>query len=169
MSIALYDMSVPPLQLGLTNLSAVLDKGIAHAEAQKFDSIVLAQSRIFPDMLPFTRQVMIACDMAKGCAARLANIENPKFADTETTLPELKARIEKTRAFIATVQPAQFEGAETREISIPVGPNTLKFTGVSYLNKFVLPNFYFHSAMAYALLRHNGVGIGKGDFLGAIQ
>jgi hypothetical protein len=162
-------MSIPALTLGLTNLSAVLDKGIAHAEARKFDSIVLAQSRVFPDMLPFTRQVMIACDMAKGCAARLAGIENPKFEDTETTLPELKARIEKTMAFLATVKASQFEGAETREIVIPAGSGPLKFTGTGYLTKFVLPNFYFHSAMVYALLRHNGVDLGKRDFLGAIQ
>jgi len=157
MSVTLYDMSIPALTLGLTNLSAVLDKGIAHAEARKFDSIVLAQSRIFPDMLAFTRQVMIACDMAKGCAARLAGVDNPKFEDTETTLPELKARVAKTLAFLATVKASQFEGAETREVVIPAG------------TKFVLPNFYFHCAMVYALLRQNGVELGKRDFLGAIQ
>jgi hypothetical protein len=169
MSVTLYDMSIPALTLGLTNLSAVLDKGIAHAEARKFDSIVLAQSRIFPDMLAFTRQVMIACDMAKGCAARLAGVDNPKFEDTETTLPELKARVAKTLAFLATVKASQFEGAETREVVIPAGSGTLKFTGAGYLTKFVLPNFYFHCAMVYALLRQNGVELGKRDFLGAIQ
>ena len=169
MSVTLYDMSIPALTLGLTNLAAVLDKGLAHAEARKFDSIVLAQSRMFPDMLPFSRQVMIACDMAQGCAARLAGIENPKFEDTETTLPELKARVAKTLAFLATVKASQFEGAEGREIVIPAGSSTLKFNGVSYLTRFVLPNFYFHSAMVYALLRHNGVELGKRDFLGAIQ
>jgi hypothetical protein len=169
MSLSLYDVSIPALTLGLTNLGAILDKAILHAEARKFDPNILAQTRVFPDMLPFTRQVMIACDMAKGCAARLAGIDNPKFEDTETTLAELKARVEKTKAFIATVQAHQFDGAEAREIVIPAGSRTLKFTGAGYVTKFVLPNFYFHSSMVYALLRHNGVEIGKGDFLGAIQ
>jgi len=169
MSVSLYEMSIPVLTLGLTNLSAVLDKGTRHAEARKFDPNVFAQTRLFPDMLPFTRQVMIACDMAKGCAARLAGIENPKFEDVETTMPELKARVEKTRAFLATVQPAQVSGAETREIVLKLTNSTLKFNGLTYVTRFVLPNFYFHSAMVYALLRHNGVEVGKNDFLGAIQ
>src|SRR5450631_3971944 len=116
MSVSLYDLSIPVLNLGLTNLSVLLDRGTAHAETRKFDANVFAQARIFPDMLPFTRQVMIACDMAKGCGARLAGIENPKFEDTETTMVELKARVAKTKAFLATVQPSQVSGAETREI-----------------------------------------------------
>ena len=169
MSLSLYDASIPALTLGLTNLGTLLDKAIAHAEARKFDPNILAQTRVFPDMLPFTRQVMIACDMAKGCAARLAGVENPKFEDTETTLVELKARVEKTKAFIATVTAQQFAGADGREVVIPAGAMTLKFTGADYLTKFVLPNFYFHSSMVYALLRHNGVEIGKRDFLGTIQ
>ncbi|MFI4891028.1 MAG: DUF1993 family protein [Steroidobacterales bacterium] len=169
MSIQIYDLSIPVLTLGLTNLSVLLDKAVAHAETRKFDSIVLAQSRLFPDMLPFTRQVQIACDMAKGCAARLAGIEIPKYEDNETTIPELQARIAKTKAFIATVQAGQLKDAESREIVITFPGNTLKFNGLTYVTKYVLPNFYFHSSMVYALLRHNGVEIGKRDFLGAIQ
>ncbi len=169
MSVSIYDLSIPPLTLGLANLSVLLDKGIAHAEARKFDSVVFTQSRIFPDMLPFTRQVQIACDMAKGCAARLAGIEVPKYEDNEATMAELKARVAKTRAFVSAVPAGQLKDAEAREIVIPSPTNTLKFNGLSYLTKFVLPNFYFHSSMVYALLRHNGVEIGKRDFLGAIQ
>lgn len=169
MSVSLYDISMPALNLGLTNLSGVLDKAITHAETRKFDANIFAQARLFPDMLPFTRQVMIACDMAKGCGARLAGIENPKFDDTETTMPELKARVAKTKAFLATVQPAQLNGAESREIILTFPSNTLKFNGLTYVTRFVLPNFYFHASMVYALLRKNGVELGKSDFLGAIQ
>ena len=169
MSLSLYDVSIPALLRGLTNLGVLLDKGLQHAESRKFDPDILAQARVFPDMLPFTRQVMIAGDMAKGCAARLAAIENPKFEDTETTLAELKARVVKTQEFIAGIPASRFEGAEGREVVIPAGGSTLKFNGTDYVTKFVLPNFYFHSSMVYALLRHNGVDIGKRDFLGAIQ
>jgi hypothetical protein len=169
MSVPIYDLSIPVLTLGLTNLSAVLDKGIAHAEARKFDSIVLAQSRMFPDMFPLSRQVQIASDTAKACVARLAGIEIPKFEDTEATMAELKARIAKTQAFIASVPASQLQNAETREIVLTFPTNTLKFNGLTYVTKYVLPNFYFHCSMVYALLRHNGVDIGKRDFLGAIQ
>jgi hypothetical protein len=169
MSVPIYDLSIPVLSLGLTNLSALLDKGIAHAEARKFDSIVLAQARIFPDMFPLSRQVQVACDMAKGCAARLAGSDVPKYEDTETTMAELQARVAKTRTFVSSVQSGQLKGAETREIVITFPSNTLKFNGLTYVTKYALPNFYFHSSMVYALLRHNGVDIGKRDFLGAIQ
>ena len=169
MSISMYDFSIPAMTLGLTNLSAILDKAAVHAAAKKFDSVVLTQARLFPDMYPLTRQVQIACDTAKGAAARLAGIEVPKHEDTEATLAELKARIAKTVDFLKSVTAAQLKDAESRAIEIKFPNGSWKFTGIGYLNDFVLPNFYFHVSMAYALLRKNGVEIGKSDFLGAIQ
>ena len=169
MSISMYDFSIPALIRGLTNLSAILDKGAARAAAGKFDSAVLAQSRLFPDMHPLVRQVQIACDTAKGAAGRLAQIEIPKHEDTETTFAELKARIAKTLDFVNSVNAAQLKDAESRDIEIKFPSGSWKFTGIGYLTGFVLPNFYFHVSMVYALLRKNGVEIGKGDFLGPIQ
>jgi uncharacterized protein len=169
MSISIYDFSIPVLTRGLTNMSAVLDKAAAHAAAKKFDAAVLAQARLFPDMHPLVRQVQIACDTAKGAGARLAGIEPPKHEDTETTFADLKARIAKTVDFLKTVTAAQVKDAETRNIEIKFPSGSWKFTGLAYLTDFVLPNFYFHEAMVYALLRKSGVEIGKGDFLGAIQ
>jgi hypothetical protein len=169
MSISMYDFSIPVIMRGLNNLSAILDKAAAHAAARKFDSVVLAQARLFPDMHPLVRQVQMACDTAKGAAARLAGIEVPKHEDTETTIAELKARIAKTVDFLQSVTAAQLKDAENRAIEIKFPNGSWKFTGIAYLNDFVLPNFYFHVSVAYALLRKNGVEIGKGDFLGAIQ
>jgi uncharacterized protein len=169
MSISMYDVSIPALTRGLSNMSAFLDKAAAFAETKKFDTIVLSQSRLFPDMHPLTRQVQIACDTAKGAAARLAQVEIPKHPDTETTFAELKARIAKTSEFLKSITPAQVQGAESRDIEIKFPNGAWKFTGMSYLTDFVLPNFYFHVSMVYALLRSNGVDVGKGDFLGAIQ
>jgi uncharacterized protein len=169
MSISLYDFSIPPLTRGLTNLSALLDKAEAQAAAKKFDSVVLAQARLFPDMHPLSRQVQIACDTAKGAAARLAGIEVPKHEDTEKTLPELKARIAKTLDFLKSVSAAQLKDAESRSIELKFPSGSWKFTAVGYLTDFVLPNFYFHESMVYALLRKNGIEIGKGDYLGNIQ
>jgi hypothetical protein len=169
MSISMYDVSIPVMTLGLSNLTAILDKAAAHAADKKFDSIALAQARLFPDMYALNRQVQIACDTAKGAAARLAGIEVPKHEDTETTLAELKARIAKTVDFLKSVTPAQLKDAESRPIEIKFPNGSWKFTGIAYLTDFVLPNFYFHMSMAYALLRKNGVDIGKMDFLGAIQ
>jgi len=169
MSISLYDFSVPVLIRGLTNLSAILDKAAAHADAKKFDSIALVQARLYPDMYPFSRQVQIACDTAKGAAARLAGIEVPKHEDTEATLADLKYRVSKTLDFLKTVTAPQLKDAEGRAIELKFPNGTLKFTALAYLTDFVLPNFYFHLSMAYALLRNNGVEVGKGDFLGAIQ
>jgi hypothetical protein len=169
MTVSVYDISIPALSRGLTNLSAILDKAAAHAAAKKYDSIVLAQSRIYPDMHPLTRQVQIACDTAKGAAARLANVDVPKHEDTETTLDELKQRIAKTVDFLKTVTPAQVNSAESRTIEIKFPNGAWKFAAVAYLTDFVLPNFYFHASMVYALLRKSGVEIGKTDFLGAIQ
>jgi len=169
MAISLYDFSVPMFTRGLTNLSAILDKAAAHAAAKKFDTAVLAQSRLFPDMHPLVRQVQIACDTAKGAAARLAGIEVPKHEDSESTLPELKQRITKTLEFLKTVSADQFQGAEDRAIELKFPTRVWKFTAIAYLTDFVLPNFYFHESMVYALLRNNGVEIGKGDYLGVIQ
>jgi hypothetical protein len=169
MSISLYDFSVPALTRGLTNLSAILDKAAAHAAEKKFDSVVLAQARLFPDMHPLTRQVQIACDTAKGAAARLAGIEAPKHDDTEVTFADLKARIAKTVDFLKKVTPAQLKDAEGRQIELKFPSGTLKFTAVNYLTDFVLPNFYFHLSMVYALLRKNGIDVGKRDYLGPIQ
>jgi hypothetical protein len=169
MAISLYDIAIPTLVRGLTNMSALLDKGAAYATLKKFDSINLAQSRLFPDMHPLARQVQIACDTAKGAAGRLAGVEVPKHEDTETTLPELKARIAKTIDFLKTITPAQTAGDEQRAIEIKFPNGAWKFTALGYVTDFVLPNFYFHESMVYALLRKGGVEVGKGDYLGAIQ
>jgi hypothetical protein len=169
MTVAVYDISIPALSRGLTNLSALLDKAAAHAAAKKYDSLVLAQSRIYPDMHPLTRQVQIACDTAKGAAARLANVDVPKHDDIETTLDELKQRIAKTLDFLKTLTADQVNSAESRTIEIKFPNGAWKFTAVAYITDFVLPNFYFHVSMVYALLRKSGVEIGKTDFLGAIQ
>jgi uncharacterized protein len=169
MSISMYEISIPVLTRGLTNLSAILDKAAAHATAKKFDSVVLASSRLFPDMHPLSRQVQIACDTAKGAAARLADVEVPKHEDTEVTFAELKARVAKTVDFLKSITATQLKDAESRNIEIKFPNGSWKFTGIDYLTGFVLPNFYFHSSMVYALLRKAGVEVGKGDFLGAIQ
>jgi hypothetical protein len=169
MSISMYDFSIPVMTRGLSNMSALLDKAAAHAAAKKFDSVVLAQARLYPDMYPLARQVQIACDTAKGAAGRLAGIEVPKHEDTETTFAELKARIAKTLDFLKSVNAAQLKDAESRAIEIKFPNGSWKFTGIGYLNDFVLPNFYFHVSMVYALLRKSGVEIGKSDYLGAIQ
>ena len=166
---SLYDHSVPALSLALTNLSNQIDKAAAYAERKKFDSKALVDSRLIADMHSFARQVQIACDNAKGPVARLAGIEPPKHEDNEITLADLKARVAKTLDFIQSVKREQFAGAETRDIVLVFPQLTLKFKGQDYLTKFALPNFYFHVTMAYALLRKNGVELGKGDFLGAIQ
>jgi hypothetical protein len=169
MSVSLYDVSIPIFTLSLNNLAAILDKAISHAEGKKLDPKVVPATRLIIDMLPLSSQVQIACDTAKGAAGRLAGIEIPKHPDTETTLPELKARVDKTLEFIKTVKPEQLQGAETREIVLQFPQSTLKFTGLNYVTNFVLPNFFFHVTMAYALLRKNGVDLGKRDFLGPIQ
>lgn len=169
MTASLYDFSIPALKLGLTNLSALLDKAAAHADARKIDSKVVADARLILDMFPLKRQVMIVCDTAKGAAARLAGVDIPKHEDTEATIDELKARIAKTLAFVDSVKPAQLAGAETREIVLKFPSSTLTFNGASYVTTFVLPNFYFHVMAVYAILRQNGVEIGKNDYLGKIQ
>ena len=164
---SMYEASVPVLTRFLKSLDKILAKAEAHAEAKKFDPNVLVRARLAPDMFDLARQVQIASDMAKGCAARLGGVEVPKYEDNEATLAELRARVAKTLDFIATVPKAGFEGAETRDIVLPMRDRTMEFKGQDYLYGWVLPNFYFHVTTTYAILRHNGVELGKGDFLGS--
>jgi hypothetical protein len=168
MTISMYQASVPVFQQGLAALSGVLDKAAAHAAARKIDPAVLLQTRLFPDMFPLTRQVQIAADFAKGCPARLAGVENPSYADEETTIDALKARLDKTSAFLKTLTAAQIDGSETRDIALKIAGNEVTFKGQTYLLHFALPNFYFHSTAAYAILRSCGVEIGKRDFIGQV-
>jgi uncharacterized protein len=165
MAMSMYTASVPVFQHMLRNLSHILDKGEANAQARKFDSAVLAVSRLAPDMLPFTRQVLIACDAAKNGLARISGVEAPKFEDNEATFAELKARIDKTLDFLATVPAAKLDGTEDKEVSFPVRDKTMTMTAQAYLTTWVLPNFFFHVTTAYAILRHNGVDLGKADYL----
>ena len=169
MSISLYDVSIPLFTLSLNNLSAILDKAASHGEAKKVDPKVIPQARLIVDMLPLSAQIQIACDTAKGAAARLAGVEVPKHQDTEATLTELKARVAKTLEFIKTIKPEQLREAETREVVLQFPQTTLKFSWLNYLTNFALPNFFFHVTIAYALLRKNGIDLGKRDFLGPIQ
>lgn len=169
MSVSLYDVSIPIFTLSLNNLAAILDKAASYAQGKKVDPKTFPAARLIIDMLPLSSQVQIACDTAKGAAARLAGVEVPKHEDTEATLDELKARVAKTLDFIKTIKREQLQGAETREIVLQFPQTTLKFTGVNYLTNFALPNFFFHVTTAYALLRKNGVDLGKRDFLGQIQ
>jgi hypothetical protein len=169
MSNAMYDHSIPVFAKMLGNLAAILEKGAKHCEARKIEPAALLDARLYPDMFPFTRQVQTASDQAKGCAARLAGLEVPKYEDNEKSFDELKARIAKTLAFVGGIKPEQLAGSETRTITLTLGPNTLTFKGDWYLRHFVLPNFYFHVTTAYDLLRHNGVELGKRDFIGALS
>ncbi|CAJ0818440.1 DUF1993 domain-containing protein [Ralstonia flaminis] len=163
---SMYEFLVPTANRMLGNLSSLLDKAAAYAEAKKFDPANLMTARLAPDMHPFTRQVQIACDQAKGAAARLSGAEPPSYPDVETTIPELKARIAKTLEYVNSVDPAAFAGSEDRTVTLKSPKGELQFSGIDYLRGFMLPNFYFHITMAYALLRHNGVEIGKFDYLG---
>ena len=162
----MYQASAPRFANTLKNLSAILDKARAHAEAKKVDEQVLTAARLFPDMFALARQVQIACDSAKGAVARLAGVEIPKHEDTEKTFDELKARIAKTIAFIEGVKAAQIDGSEDKEIILKLQGKDVPFKGMQYLLGFAWPNFYFHAATAYNILRHNGVEIGKRDFIG---
>jgi len=166
MPITMSSASLPIFRTMLTNLDHLLDKGRAHAEARKFDPQVLCTDRLAPDMLPFTRQVQIACDAAKLCVARLSGVEAPKFEDTESTFQELKERIARTIAWLESVPAARLDGTEDQEITFPVGRDrTRTMKGEAYLKLWALPNFFFHVTTAYAILRHNGVEIGKADYL----
>ena len=166
MTISLYQASVPVIQKSLTALKGVLAKGAAHAEAKKIDESVFLSSRLSPDMFPLMRQVQIAADFGKGPVARLAGVEVPKYDDTEATFAELAARIDKTLVFVGTFTAAQIDGQEDRDIQLTIAGNPVTFKGQPYLLHFAMPNLYFHMSMAYAILRHNGVDVGKRDFIG---
>jgi len=169
MSLSMYQASIPVFVRTLSNLKNILAKGAAHAQAKKIDEAAFLQARLFPDMFPFTSQVHIATDMARGGAARLTGNEPPKFEDTEKTFAELIDRVDRTIAYLQSVPAAQFEGADTRTITRPVRGQPHAFTGVNYLQQFILPNLYFHATTAYALLRHGGVELGKADFIGTLD
>ncbi len=169
MKISVHAMSVDVLAASLTNLSALLEKGAAHAAAKKFDPAVLVNSRLAPDMFPLARQVQIACDLAKNSIARLAGLEPPKFEDNEKTIDELRARIARTVDYMKGVPASAFEGSEDRDIKVPAGPErVLEFKGLAFLQRWAIPNVFFHVTTSYDILRHNGVEIGKRDFLGGI-
>lgn len=169
MSFTVHASCVPQFVKMSKNMLAWLDKAEAHAKAKKFDVNNFVGMRLAPDMLPFSRQIQIASDAAKNCVARLVGDEPPKWADTESTLDELRARIQKTIDFVQSVPAHRFEGAEKRDIVMPAGPDrTIRMTGETFLQGFSIPNFYFHVTMVYALLRHGGVEIGKGDYLGGL-
>jgi uncharacterized protein len=169
MSFSMSQSALPVFEIGLTALSGVLDKAEGFASSKKIDSSVLLRSRLSPDMFDLIRQVQIATDQAKNGASRLAGVEAPRHEDNETTIDQLKERIAKTVAYLKTLDQKQIDASVDREITFPLGPtNKGHMKGADYLNHFVLPNFYFHLTVAYAILRHNGVEVGKRDFLGAI-
>jgi hypothetical protein len=161
----MYESSAPCFVAMLRNLDAILVKALAYAAAKKLAPSVLPAARLFPDMFALVRQVQIACDHAKGASARLAGVEVPKFEDNEATLEELRARVARTIAFVESISAAQFDGAEERDIVLQAGGRELRFKGMPYLLGFALPNFYFHLVTAYNILRHNGVDIGKRDYV----
>jgi hypothetical protein len=166
MAFTIYDASIPPMTRSLGNLSKILDKAVTQAKTEDRDLGTLLESQLAPDMLAFTRQIQIASDAAKGCAARLAGVEAPSFPDTETTFPELQARITKTIDYLKTFKPEQLAGAEDRTVTLKFPQGEMTFSGRDFLTGFALPNFYFHVTTAYGLLRHKGIAIGKMDFLG---
>ncbi len=166
MSISMHSASVPVFVRMLNNLLVLLDKAQAHAEARKFDTANYLGLRLAPDMLPFTRQIQIASDSAKGCVARLAGVDIPKWDDNEASFDDLRARVRKTIDFVQSVPAEKIDGSDAREVVLQMRAGEMRFSGENYLRHFVLPNFYFHLATAYALLRNAGVEIGKNDFLG---
>ncbi len=168
MSLSIYQAAVPVFLKTLGNLSAILDKAAAFAAAKKVDPTVLLNYRLAPDMFNLTSQVQNAADHAKRACARLAGVEAPPYPDNEASIADLKARIDKTVAFIHTLQPAQFDGAESRELKLKVGGTERAFTGQAYLMHNAFPNFFFHTTAAYAILRHCGVDLGKRDFIGQL-
>ncbi len=168
MTISMYRTSVPVFARGLANLKGVLAKGAAHAAARKIDESALLTARLYPDMFPLTRQIYVATDFARGTVARLAGDEPPKWDDTEATFADLIARVERAHAAVTAYPAARIDGSEDRAITRPVRGQPHTFAGIDFLLTYALPNFYFHSATAYAILRHNGVELGKGDFIGAL-
>ena len=168
MTISLHQTCVPAYVRMLTNAKVLLEKGAAFCALKKIDEAILVGGRLAPDMFPLSRQVQIATDFAKGSTARLAGLEIPKYDDNEKTFADLIARIDKTIAFISTVSAAQIDGQEDREINLTIGGKPVNFKGQPYLIHFAVPNFHFHLSMLYAILRHNGVDVGKSDFLGGV-
>lgn len=166
MTISMYQASVPVFTHMLANYIAVLQKGAAHAEAKKFDPAVLVSARLAPDMFDLARQVQIAADMAKGCGARLAGVEIPRYEDNETSFTELQARIAKTVSFLKGLDPKSIEGSETRHVTLKFPNAEFNFDGKDYLRNFVLPTVHFHITIAYAILRNKGVPLGKSDYFG---
>jgi uncharacterized protein len=166
MQISMHAMSHGVFKKALHQLSHVMEKGVANAKARNFELSVLVNARLAPDMLPLARQVQLTSDFAKNSMARLADVDPPKFEDTETTMDELLARVKKTLDYIDSVPAASLEGSETRDIKIVLRDRTVEFNGLEFLKSWALPNFFFHHVTAYNLLRHNGVDIGKRDFLG---
>ena len=170
MSLSIYDASVPWFLHALGNLSNVLEKGGAHCEKEKIDPSVLLAARLYPDMFALTRQVQVVSDQMKGCGSRLAGVEAPKFPDNESSFADLRARLDNTANFLRSIDKARFDGADSRPVEVKFPNATLNFaSGWNYLLGFVLPNVYFHSTTAYDILRHNGVKLGKPDFIGAIR
>jgi hypothetical protein len=167
MKISMYAMSHDVFKKALTQLLHVMEKGVASAKARSFDTSVLVGARLAPDMLPFSKQIQLSSDFAKSTMARLAGIDPPKFEDNEASMDDLVARVKKTLDFIGTVPASSLEGSETRDIKIPLRDRTLELKGLPYLQNWAVPNFFFHYVTAYNILRHNGVDIGKRDFLGA--
>jgi hypothetical protein len=168
MALSMHAVCVPPALRTLDSISKILDKAAAHCTARKIDPLVLVNYRLAADMFPLSRQIQIMCDQVKGMAARLAGNEPPKWDDNEVTIDDLKARLAKTRDFVAGFKPEQFAGSENKPITLRFGPNEMKFeNGVDYVTRSVFPNFYFHATTAYDILRHAGVEVGKRDFLGA--
>lgn len=166
MAISMYQSSVPVFTRMLGNLSTILGKAAEHAGNRKIDPAALLGARLFPDMFPLSRQVQVACDFAKGAAARLAGVEPPKYPDEEKSFDDLKARIARTIEYVKEFKPKQIDGSEGRAIAIPIGGQTYNFKGQGYLLNMVLPNFYFHVTTAYDILRHSGIEVGKRDFIG---
>jgi hypothetical protein len=166
MSLSMYSSSVPVFLHYLKSLSVILKKGADYAADKKIDEKVLTGSRLYPDMFPLSRQVQIACDVAKGCGARLAGIDPPKYEDKEVTFAELQARIDTTVNFLKSIPEASINGSEQKQIKLQAGPRELEFVGEYFLRNWALPNVYFHITTAYNILRHNGVAVGKMDFLG---
>jgi len=168
MALSMFVASVPSMLRQLAALDAILDKAAAHAAARKIDPAVLLATRLFPDMFALTRQVQLTCDFAKNTVARLAGQEPPKWPDEETSFEQLRARIAKTADFVRGFSAVQLEGAESRDVTLPMGGKPTTFKGGQFLFNFALPNFYFHATTAYAILRHCGVEVGKRDFVGQI-
>lgn len=166
MTISMYQASVPRFVNMLGNLAGILDKAQAHAEAKKLDPATLPTFRLFPDMFPLIRQVQIACDAATGSVARLAGLDVPAYDNAEKTLPELKERVQKAIAFVQGITAAQVDGTEDKDIVIKRGDKESRYKGMQYLLGHALPNVYFHITTTYAILRHNGVELGKRDYLG---